>query len=261
MTVDMKPSLLGRLVTFLFQRPALQICVQTDVEKRAYRFVPGMGRVPFLLSPLLTKTDDVVDVFMERPNNQVRKIKFEKSIWSLGQVRRRFTIKLYEEPTLLHTAREKMPVRELDTLRRPAISPEPVTIESKLGVDYQDFYGEPAVLVYAPSRLVISIPERSSSFRGFLGSITGRETKTGRVTKNGLECTIDAIGANGRTRRLLNRTLNPLRGGADQGKVPFDCSVDGYGVGKLVLSTGPDQASGSPSVWAGCRFSSQMGAR
>jgi len=61
--VDLRPSLLGRLVDAAYKLPASTITlVCQDGQVATYRFVPEMGQGGFLLSPLVRTTADFIAV-------------------------------------------------------------------------------------------------------------------------------------------------------------------------------------------------------
>jgi hypothetical protein len=57
--VDLKPTLAGQLLIALFSPPQLKIEVDLgDGTSRSYRVVSNMMKTGFLVSPLVTNTDD-----------------------------------------------------------------------------------------------------------------------------------------------------------------------------------------------------------
>lgn len=59
--IEVEASWLGRLWTILYKPPELRIAVDvTGGEPRTYRFVPGMARAGFILSPLVEDTNDFI---------------------------------------------------------------------------------------------------------------------------------------------------------------------------------------------------------
>lgn len=59
--IDVTPTLLGRLAGLVFKQPALTLVVRyADGSRRTYRFVPGMARAGFLLSPTVSSARDLV---------------------------------------------------------------------------------------------------------------------------------------------------------------------------------------------------------
>jgi hypothetical protein len=78
--IEIFPTLLGRLAKILFKLPELTISVTlNDGSRRDFRFVPGMAKAGFLISPLVLNTTDFV--FLSAPDigyldrNVVRTIK------------------------------------------------------------------------------------------------------------------------------------------------------------------------------------------
>ena len=74
-TVDLRPTLLGRIAGLLF-RPALSSLDVTlaDGTRRSYRFVSGIGRSGFVLSPLVTDADDFAALAEAAPTPPGRRV-------------------------------------------------------------------------------------------------------------------------------------------------------------------------------------------
>jgi hypothetical protein len=74
--IDVEPSLLGKLMTILYKPPALNIFIYlADGRTRGYRFVPGMAKAGFILSPLVEDTLGFLMLTADREylaNNVVR---------------------------------------------------------------------------------------------------------------------------------------------------------------------------------------------
>lgn len=59
--IDVQPTLLGRVAGLLFRQPPLALVVRyADGSRKTARFVPGMARAGFLLSPTVTTPQDLV---------------------------------------------------------------------------------------------------------------------------------------------------------------------------------------------------------
>lgn len=59
--IDVTPTLLGRAAALLFKQPALTLVVRyADGTRKTYRFVPGMARAGFLLSPTVSSARELV---------------------------------------------------------------------------------------------------------------------------------------------------------------------------------------------------------
>lgn len=63
---DVRPTLIGKLVSVLFKLPPLMLEVDLPSGiKKSYRFIPSMAQTPFVVSPLIDTTGDFV-LFMEQ---------------------------------------------------------------------------------------------------------------------------------------------------------------------------------------------------
>lgn len=59
--IDVAPSLLGRIAQIVFKPTPLYISVKlADGQNNTYRFIPGMARAGFVISPLINTTEDFV---------------------------------------------------------------------------------------------------------------------------------------------------------------------------------------------------------
>jgi hypothetical protein len=71
--IDVKPTLLGKLVSALFKNPFLSIVVKySDGTTKNFRFVPGMARDGFLLSPTVSSARDFVALQSPRAAYQLQ---------------------------------------------------------------------------------------------------------------------------------------------------------------------------------------------
>lgn len=68
--IDVKPTMLGKLVSALYKNPSLYILVRyADGTKRSYRLVPGMTKSGFLLSPTVSNAQDFVSLQSSRADD------------------------------------------------------------------------------------------------------------------------------------------------------------------------------------------------
>jgi len=69
--IDVEPDLLGRIESLLLRPTVPTIVVWVPGSKLRYRYIPEMGRAGFLLSPLVTTTDDFVALYGPHPASVV----------------------------------------------------------------------------------------------------------------------------------------------------------------------------------------------
>lgn len=66
-TLEVSPTLLGKLVSAAFRPPPLSIAYQfADGHEQAFRYIPGMGAAGFLVSPVVTSTVEFVSLALPR---------------------------------------------------------------------------------------------------------------------------------------------------------------------------------------------------
>ncbi len=62
-TVDLRPTPLGRALSFLYRMPILTLSVDfADGHQRAYRFIPGIAAAGFVLSPTVDNASEFVEM-------------------------------------------------------------------------------------------------------------------------------------------------------------------------------------------------------
>jgi len=67
--IGVEQTLIGRLLTTLYKPPELHISVAlTGGETKTYRFIPGMAKSGFILSPLVNDTNDFIQLTASRDN-------------------------------------------------------------------------------------------------------------------------------------------------------------------------------------------------
>jgi hypothetical protein len=107
--IDVEPTLLGKLLTIVYKPPALNIFIElADGRARGYRFIPGMAKAGFVLSPLVEDTLDFLKLTADREylaNNVVRSFTIssvggESLFWKKGYSVRLKTLDLVKDTRL-----------------------------------------------------------------------------------------------------------------------------------------------------------------
>ena len=71
--IDASPTLLGRLVSTTFRPPRLTITFRfADGHDQLFRYIPGMGKAGFLVSPVVATTTDFVALSLPKSNDYMR---------------------------------------------------------------------------------------------------------------------------------------------------------------------------------------------
>ena len=96
MQVEVKPTLIGRAIKFLFQAPVLTLNTKANGKTISYRFIPAMAERGFVVSPLLLTNNDVMHFYDGVTVNCAESISFSKPGYNLGQLSNTITVKLYK---------------------------------------------------------------------------------------------------------------------------------------------------------------------
>ncbi len=73
--LDIRPTLIGRLITLLYKpSPLFLTLTLADGSRRSFRLVSGMARSGFLVSPLVENVDDFMALSVTSPVPDVRRV-------------------------------------------------------------------------------------------------------------------------------------------------------------------------------------------
>ena len=78
-----------------FSALEMSAIVQAGADLLRFRYVPVMGQLPFLLSPLVENNDDLMDIYGGVPRRKVTRISFMVPPGLPRQYGDSFTIRLY----------------------------------------------------------------------------------------------------------------------------------------------------------------------
>jgi hypothetical protein len=255
MSVGIAPSLPGRAATFLYQQHPIYMRVSTGQVEERYRIVPSMAERPFLVNPLLNSNYDVMNLYASHPGKEFESVTFERPRQGSFEFRDHLTVRLYTAPAFLRAAREISVPRMIADVQGRVFWPEPKSVESAGPARVMIFHGTPALVVRAPSTIVVEIPENALSFTGYFG--IPEEAHTGDGKTEGVEVSIAVRDRSGQSRLGLDRFLKPLSRADDRGRFAFRVPIDSARDRTITLTAEPgpsDRAEGSWSVWSQCRF-------
>jgi hypothetical protein len=255
MSVEIAPSLLGQAATVLYQQQPLHMRVATGQEEERYRIVPSMARRPFLVNPLLNSNYDVMNLFTSRPGKEAESVTFERAQHGAFEFRDNISVRLYTDSAFLRAASQVSVPRMIADVQGRVFWPDPQSVQSSGPAQIMIFHGAPALIVRAPSKIVVEIPENALSFSGYFGM--PEETYAGDAKTPGMEISISVQDRFGQSRLGLNRFLKPLSQADDRGRFSFRVPIDSSRDRTITLTTGAassNHANDSWSVWSQCRF-------
>ncbi|MGA3324012.1 MAG: hypothetical protein ABSF45_06030 [Terriglobia bacterium] len=252
MSVVIAPSLLGRAATFLYQQHPLYMRLASGQAEERYRIVPSMAELPFLVNPLLDSNYDVLNLYASHPGKESESLTFERPRHGSFEFQDHLTVRLYAASAFLRAARGISVPRMLADVQGRVFWPEPKSVESAARARVMIFHGTPALMVRAPSTIMVEIPENASSFSGYFG--IPEEADTGDGTTQGVEISIAVQDRSGHSRLGIDRFLQPSSRAEDRGRFSFRIPIDSAHDRTITLTTGPGRAEGGWSVWSQCRF-------
>jgi hypothetical protein len=255
MTVAITPTLLGRAATLLYQQHPLYMRVARGQAEKRYRIVPSMARRPFLVNPLLNSNYDVLNLFASLPAAESESVTFERPRQGSFEFRDQITVRLYTAPAFPQAARRISVPRMFADVQGRVFWPEPTSVESAAPARLMIFHGTPALIVLAPSKIVLEIPANASSFTGYFG--TPEDAGTGDDKTQGVEISIVVQGRSGQNRQGLDRLLKPSVRADDRGRFSFRIPIDSARDRSITLTTQPGSSGSARDswlFWSLCRF-------
>lgn len=97
MQVDVKSTLFGKLIKFMFQTPEVTLNTITKGKKAGYRFIPAMAERGIIVSPLLLTNTDVMNYYDRATGSYAESISFSKSEFVPGQLSKSITVRIYKQ--------------------------------------------------------------------------------------------------------------------------------------------------------------------
>jgi hypothetical protein len=255
MSVRITPTVLGRAVALLYQQQPLNMRVSTAQAEERYRLVPSMAERPFLLNPLLKSNFDVVNLYASYPGKEIQSVTFERPPQGSFEFRKHLTVQLYTAPSFPRAPRGTPSSALLADLQGRVFWPEPKSVQTSSPARVEVIHGTPALIVRAPSRIVMEIPEKAGSFSGYFG--IPEEASAGYNEAQGVDISITVLDRSGHSRVALDRFLRPLSRAEDRGRLAFRVPIDTTRDRIIMLATRlvpSARADGGLSLWSQCRF-------
>jgi hypothetical protein len=100
MRVEVKPTVFGKVIKFLFQAPVLTMNTEMNGKTTKYRFIPAMAERGIVISPLLLTNDDVMRYYDGASVNCADSIFFSRPKYALSQLSEIISVKIYKQGAL-----------------------------------------------------------------------------------------------------------------------------------------------------------------
>jgi hypothetical protein len=251
MTVDVRLTVLGRLMALVYKTPPITLTV-TDTEGRPseFRLPIGQARTGFIVNPLVVDTASYAlftGGFLERRAAQIS-LRAPSGSWRVFDPVVQLQLLTLPRPTFDVTALSRATALRYHMFRDVPTSASAALPPTEAFVD-----GRSAMLMGAPSSMTFDIPSGAQQLSGAFGYVEGAYQNGGRT--DGASFTASCDDRNRRT-VLFSRALMPASRDADRGlqefTVPLSCRQ-----GQVHLDVAPGSAGDASwdwTVWTGIAF-------
>jgi hypothetical protein len=249
LTVDLRPSLLGRARNFLYKPPLVHLRV-TDVDghDELYRLPLMAARAGFALNPLVTDLAEFIESQGGESKRWIRQLRLEIEPSDLRYFADTAAVTFSAlTPANIKSEYEQQLVRA----RYSMFSLIPDEVNAFTAPSPTQIDGKDALVMHAPSVMVFTPPPDARRVTGFFGYVPGAYADDGNT--DGGEFRVAYL-HNGERRVLFSRLLRPKQEPADQGLQPFDVDLSPLPAGGrlfLEITPGPnDEHSWDWTAWA-----------
>ena len=247
-TVDLRPSLFGRIRDFVYKQPLVSLVVEdTAGGTSRYRLPPDAGRAGFMLNPIVENVADFIAFGGGQPARRVARLSVEVDdgrAWFKSQAE----IGLFAL-TSADTAQRYR--NTLERARLAALGVPPASIKAYAAPAEGRIDGHPVLVAHAPSRIEYSVPAGATAISGRFGILPA--AYEGDARTNGAEFRV--VAADGPVERVLfTRYLDPRNNPADRGLQTFSAPLAAIADGRvfLVIDSGPGGDNGWDwTAWSG----------
>lgn len=243
--VDVEPSMLGRLRSFLYKAPILEIGVVDGSGYRAnYRLIRSMAAAGFMMYPHFTNATNVQRYMNGEPAPRAQSIAIEvpardRKYFSRGIAVRFYSMKpLARTPGIAADSPEAM-FKMFD--RVPAATHALYPVAALREGDSEVLFAHP------PSTVDFQVDFPASRVKGRFGMAENAYKPPNHT--DGAEFSVEWIGADGQQKVLFKRLLQPTTTAADQGRQSFDVAIPSGG-GRLTLRINPGPRGDISFDWA-----------
>lgn len=252
MEIDLRPNLLGRLRSFLYKLPLVNIAI-TDTAgfKNTYRLIPAMARAGCFISPNLTSAYHVRRYVNEGIAPHVAAVSIEVPPHLRKFYRPEIGVRFFRMPPVPRAAPA---TAQTGAIQFSMFDRAPTSATAHFPLATVEIDGREVLAANPPSELEFLVNFPATKVIGQFGFAAGAYQPP--AATDGADFVVEWISPDGDSRTLFNRALKPMTAQEDRGIQNFDLPLPPGG-GRLILRITPG-ANGDPSYdwtyWTNVRF-------
>jgi hypothetical protein len=244
LAVRLRPSWWGSLRTFLYKSPELSIkvCTAADPKGQTYRLVPGMAETGFILNPLLSNAEDVLELYRENAGGGNRVTAFTITCRDPACYADEIAVTIASVPRLVGRPIDQ---NVLNQVRYPMMRTPFSRVHAQQRVSTEIVDDKDVLVVHAPSKVEFDVPARSERHRivGHFG-ILPSAYEDAHAHTDGVHFAVEYLAPGQKPQVLFLQELDPFPRPADRGMQSFRAWLPPGGAGTVVLRAynGPDKS-------------------
>lgn len=252
MEIDLQPTLLGRLRSFLYKLPIVKIALtDTNGFRSTYRLIPGMARAGCFISPYLTSGASFRRYVSDGAAPKVKSFSIEVPPHLRKYYKPDIAVRFYRMPAI---PRHRDPEQETAEIRFRMFDRAPISATAHFMLTAMPLDGREVLSANAPSKLEFLVDFPASRVRGVFGIADGASQPP--AATDGADFIVEWIKPDGSQETLFTRALRPMTEKTDRGFQSFDVPLPPGG-GRLILRITPgpnNDASYDWTYWTDIRF-------
>lgn len=244
--IDLKPSLLGTLRSFLYKPPQVKLTIK-DINNNSRTFLMPlpMGRTGFIVNPFIDDPSSYMEFSASRSKRLVNTVVVEIA----PQDRKFFSDSFdYELSELPPPTSGKQYFASVYSHMFHMFETYPLTYDALNPFSEVVIDGRDVAIMHAPSLMTFDMVKGAKRIRGKFGFMPGAYSSGGRT--NGAEFVI--YWSNGTDRiDLYDKFLDPLNNANDRGLKEFEAGLTGISGGRIYLQVKPGPYNDYSWDWTG----------
>lgn len=247
--VDLQPSLLGQIRSFLYKPPQVRIGLEdTAGNQHDYLMPLPQGRNGFIVNPLIEDLYDYMQFAANRPQKLARSLTVQIVAGDEKYYADTARCTLSALPTATSATsyfpKDAEGLDQLFTMFKSC----PVAYQSQTGFSGAMIDGKGVAVMHAPSQMIFEVPPGARTISGQFGFVEATYTNGGNT--NGAWFLVYWSDGTKRV-DLFSRFMNPVQVPADRGLQDFTASLKGIAGGRLYLETTPGPYNDYSWDWTG----------